>query len=82
LKARDFCDIQDHILARIIESSILNFGKTSTLAFVQNGKARNDIIMKIFILFISLVFGIFAIAVYAYGLKHRTKELTDKSEKE
>ena len=37
-------------------------------------------IMKIFILFISLVFGIFAIAVYAKGLKHRIKELTDKSD--
>ena len=37
--------------------------------------------MKIFILCISLVFGIFAIAVYAYGLRKRTKELTDKSEK-
>jgi len=38
-------------------------------------------IMKIFILCISLVFGIFAIAVYAKGLKHRIKELTDKSDK-
>jgi hypothetical protein len=36
--------------------------------------------MKIFALCISLVFGIFAIAVYVYGLKHRIKELTDKSD--
>ena len=36
--------------------------------------------MKIFILFISLVFGIFAIAIYSKGLKHRIKELTDKSD--
>ena len=37
--------------------------------------------MKIFILFVSLVFGIFAIAVYAKGLKHRIKEITDRSDK-
>jgi hypothetical protein len=36
--------------------------------------------MKILILCISLVFGIFAIAVYAKGLKQRIKELTDKSD--
>lgn len=36
--------------------------------------------MKTFILLISLVFGIFAIAVYAKGIKHRIKELTDKSD--
>ena len=36
-------------------------------------------IMKIFILCISIVFGIFAIAVYAKGLRLRIKELTDKS---
>jgi hypothetical protein len=35
--------------------------------------------MKFFILSISIVFGIFAIAVYAKGLKHRIKDLTDKS---
>ena len=35
--------------------------------------------MKIFILFISLVLGFFAVAVYAKGLKHRIKELTNKS---
>jgi len=37
--------------------------------------------MKIFILFISLVFGIFAIVIYAKGFKHRIKELTDRSDK-
>jgi hypothetical protein len=37
-------------------------------------------IMKIFILCISLLFGIIAIAVYAKGLKHRIKELTDRSD--
>jgi hypothetical protein len=37
--------------------------------------------MKTFILLISLVFGIFAIAVYAKGIKHRTKELSDNSDK-
>jgi hypothetical protein len=36
--------------------------------------------MKIFALCIGLVFGIFAIAVYAYGLKHRIKDVTDKSD--
>ena len=53
---------------------------TSTLALVYNGKTRKDMIMKIFALCIGLGFGIFAIAVYAYGLKHRIKELTDKSQ--
>jgi hypothetical protein len=43
-------------------------------------KARKEKILKIFALCIGLVFGIFAIAVYAYGLKHRMKELTDKSD--
>ena len=37
-------------------------------------------IMKIFILFISLVFGIFAMVIYAKGFKHRIKELTDRSD--
>ncbi len=37
-------------------------------------------IMKIFVLCIGLVFGIFAIAVYAYSLKHRIKEGTDKAD--
>ena len=37
-------------------------------------------IMKIFILCVSVVFGIFAIVVYAKGLKHRLKELADKSD--
>lgn len=37
-------------------------------------------IMKIFILCVSVVFGIFAIVVYAKGLKHRIKELADKSD--
>jgi hypothetical protein len=36
-------------------------------------------IMKIFILCISIAFGIFAIAIYAKGLRHRIKELMDKS---
>lgn len=36
--------------------------------------------MKILIIFISVVFGIFAIAVYAKGIKHRIKELTNKSD--
>ena len=36
--------------------------------------------MKIFAVCIGLVFGIFAIAVYVYGLKHRIKELTDNSD--
>jgi hypothetical protein len=43
-------------------------------------KTRKSMIMKIFILCISLVFGIFAIVVYAKGLKHRIKELTDRSD--
>ena len=51
-------------------------------SFVYNEKTKNGIIMKAFILFVSLVFGVFAIAVYAYGLKHRTEELTDRSDKE
>jgi hypothetical protein len=34
--------------------------------------------MKIFILCISLFFGILAIAVYAFGLKQRIKEFTDR----
>ena len=34
--------------------------------------------MKIFILCISIAFGIFAIAVYAKGLRQRINELTDK----
>jgi hypothetical protein len=37
--------------------------------------------MKIFALCVGLGFGIFAIAVYVYGLKHRIKEFTDKSHK-
>jgi hypothetical protein len=36
--------------------------------------------MKIFIICISLVFGVFAIVVYAKGLKHRIKDLNDKSD--
>jgi hypothetical protein len=35
--------------------------------------------MKIFALCIGLGFGVFAIAVYAYSLKHRIKELKEKS---
>ena len=34
--------------------------------------------MKIFILYFSLFFGALAIAVYAYGFKHRMKEFTDR----
>ena len=34
--------------------------------------------MKIIALCIGLGFGLFAIAVYAYGLKHRIKELKEK----
>ncbi len=37
-------------------------------------------IMKIFAICIGLVFGIFAIAVYAFGVKLRLKELTKKSD--
>jgi hypothetical protein len=37
-------------------------------------------IMKIFLLCISLVFGIFAIAIYAGGLRHRIKDVTHKSD--
>ncbi len=48
------------------------------LALTYNGKTRKVILMKIFILCISIVFGIFAITVYAKGLRHRIKELTDK----
>jgi hypothetical protein len=36
--------------------------------------------MKIFAICIGLVLGIFAIAVYAFGVKLRLKELTDKSD--
>jgi len=39
-----------------------------------------DITMKIFLLLICLVFGIFAIAIYAKGIKHRIEDLTDKSD--
>ena len=35
--------------------------------------------MKIFALCLGLGFGIFAIAVYAYGLKHRIKDLSEKA---
>ena len=35
--------------------------------------------MKILIICISIAFGIFAIAVYAKGIKLRIKELTNKS---
>jgi hypothetical protein len=34
--------------------------------------------MKIFFLFIGLGFGLFAIVIYAYGLKNRIKELKEK----
>ncbi len=34
--------------------------------------------MKIFALCVGLGFGILAIAIYAYGLKHRIKELKKK----
>ena len=37
--------------------------------------------MKIFALCIGLGFGILAIVLYAYGLRHRIKEFRDKSEK-
>jgi len=37
-------------------------------------------IMKIFAICIGLVFGIFAIAIYAFGAKLRLKELTKKSD--
>ena len=50
------------------------------LALAYNGKTRKDMIMKIFALCIGLVFGIFAIAVYAFGVKLRLKELTKKSD--
>ena len=36
--------------------------------------------MKIFALCIGLGFGVFAIAVYVYGLKHRIKELKEKTD--
>jgi hypothetical protein len=36
--------------------------------------------MKIFAICIGLLFGIFAIVVYAFGVKLRLKELTDKSD--
>lgn len=38
--------------------------------------------MKIFALFVGLGFGIFAIAVYAYGLKHRIRELKEKPDED
>ena len=38
--------------------------------------------MKILIIFISFVFGIFAIALYAKGIKQRIKEFTNKSDEE
>jgi hypothetical protein len=34
--------------------------------------------MKIFALCVGLGFGIFAIAIYAYSLKHRIKKINDK----
>jgi hypothetical protein len=37
-----------------------------------------DMIMKIFILCVSVVFGIFAIVIYSKGFKYRLKELADK----
>jgi hypothetical protein len=37
--------------------------------------------MKIFALCIGLGFGIFAIALYVYGLKHRIKEFKNGEEK-
>ena len=52
----------------------------SAPSLAYNGKARKEKILKIFALCIGLVFGIFAIAVYAYGLKQRMKDLTDKSD--
>jgi hypothetical protein len=36
--------------------------------------------MKIFAICIGLILGIFAIAVYAFGVKLRIKEITDKSD--
>ena len=63
-----------------ISEHITTFELISELAFAYNGKTRKDMIMKIFALCIGLVFGIFAIAVYAYGLKHRIKDVTDKSD--
>ena len=63
-----------------ISEHITTFELISELAFAYNGKTRKDMIMKFFALCIGLVFGIFAIAVYAYGLKHRIKYVTDKSD--
>jgi hypothetical protein len=37
--------------------------------------------MKIFALCVGLGFGVFAILVYAHGLKHRIKELKEKPSK-
>jgi hypothetical protein len=36
--------------------------------------------MKYFIIFISVVFGVFAIAIYAKGIRLRIKELMNKSD--
>jgi hypothetical protein len=36
--------------------------------------------MKIFALCVGLGFGVFAIAVYAYALKHRIKEWKEKTD--
>ena len=49
----------------------------STAFYVLLAKKR-DIIMKIFALIVGLGFGLFALAIYAYGLKTRIKELKDK----
>ena len=50
------------------------------ITFAYNGKTKRDMIMKIFAICIGLVFGIFAIVVYAFSAKLRLKELTDKSD--
>ena len=50
------------------------------ITFAYNGKTRRDMIMKIIAICIGLVFGIFAIAIYAFGAKLRLKELTKKSD--
>jgi hypothetical protein len=63
-----------------IPEHITSFSLSSELAFAYNGKTRKGMIMKIFALCIGLVFGIIAIAVYAYGLKQRIKDVTDKSD--
>ena len=49
------------------------------LGSLHQSQVPKGIIMKAFILCISIVFGIFAIAVYVYIFKHRIKESTDKS---